>query len=228
MGLNDIEIANALQTFYYFESLTLDQLKAISSIVQTHQYDAGESVFSEGQKALSFYLVLSGQVQVYKISKEGKEIVLHLVGPGESFAEFPFFTEMETYPANAICLQPSLILAINGATFREVARQNPDIMFRITAQLAKRLKEFNEFIEDLSLRNVDSRVAKYLLSISENSPEKAVVRVHKKTLAAIVGTVPETLSRCFKRMSGDHLIEVHEHHIKILDRSALKTMASID
>jgi len=228
MNFTHIDIASTLQKFYYFASLTSEQLKALSAIAKTRHYDAGESIFLEGQMAKSLYLVISGQVQVYKISKEGKEIVLHLVEAGESFAEFPFFAAMESYPANAICLQPSLILAIDGTGFREVAQQNPDIMFHITARFAERLREFNELIEDLSLRSVDSRVAKYLLSISENSPEKAIIRVHKKTLAAILGTIPETLSRCFKRMVDDNLIEVHEHQIKILNRSALKALADID
>lgn len=214
-----------IKRLFYFRQLTEEQLAALASFSSIHRFDEGELIFQEGAEATGFYIVLSGKIQIYKISREGKEMILHLFGPGEMFAEVPIFSGIPKYPANSLCMAPSEVLYIQGEPFRKLVMEHPDIALSILMVFAKRLHEFSEIIEDLSLRTVDSRLAKYLLSVSENSPDKAVIQIHKKTLASILGTIPETLSRTFKKLSNDQLIQVNGNKIHLLNREKLETLA---
>ncbi|MCA9840532.1 MAG: Crp/Fnr family transcriptional regulator [Cyanobacteria bacterium HKST-UBA03] len=218
-------IRDTLKHLFHFRLLEDDQLDALAIISSRRTYQAGELIFSQGEEATAFYIVLSGKVQIYKISTEGKEMILHLFGVGEAFAEVPIFSGIPKYPANSLCMENSEILVIQGDGFRALVRQYPDIALNILSELARRLHEFSDLIEDLSLRTVDSRLARYLLSVSENSQDKAVSYIQKKTLAAILGTVPETLSRAFKKLSEKGIIEVEGNHIHLLDRDTLDKMA---
>jgi len=221
-------IESSLKRLFHFRLLSPDQLEALAGISSRHHYEAGEMIFGEGETAKAFYIVLSGRVQIYKISPEGKEMILHLFGPGDMFAEVPIFSGIPKYPANALCMDASEILSVQGDGFKQLVEKHPNIALSMISVFAKRLHEFSELIEDLSLRTVDSRLAKYLLSVSENSPEKAVIMIHKKTLAAILGTIPETLSRTFKKLSKDGLVEVKNNRISILDRKSLTKLANTD
>ncbi len=218
-------IQDLLKRQLYFRLLTPEQLEQLARVSSAHQYESGEMIFGEGEEATSFYIVLEGQVQIYKISREGKEMILHLFGPGEIFAEVPIFSGIPRYPANALCTQPTKILAIQGSGFQQLVKMHPDIALNMLSVFAQRLHKFSGLIEDLSLRSVDSRLAKYLLSVSENSPDKAVIKIQKKTLAAILGTIPETLSRSFKKLSGEGLIKVEGSRVHVLDRKHLSQIA---
>jgi CRP/FNR family transcriptional regulator len=205
--------------------LSDEQLEALSAIASVQCFDEGELIFTEGTEATSFFIVLSGKVQIYKISREGKEVILHLFGPGEMFAEVPIFSGIPKYPANVLCLEKTEVLCIQGEGFRQLVARYPEMGMNILVVFAKRLHEFNGLIEDLALRTVDSRLSKYLLSVSENSPDKAVIRIHKKTLASILGTIPETLSRTFKKLSNDGLIRMEGNKVHLLNRKGLAGLA---
>lgn len=221
-------VRDTLKRLFHFRLLKDEQLDDLAAIASIHKYQSGELIFSQGEEATTFFIVLGGKVQIYKISREGKEMILHLFGPGDIFAEVPIFSGIPHYPANSLCTEDTEVLAIQGVPFQALVRQYPDIGLSLLSVLAQRLHKFSEIIEDLSLRTVDSRLAKYLLSVSENSPDKAVIYIHKKTLAAILGTIPETLSRTFKKLADQHWIRVDENRIHLLNREQLAELAGID
>lgn len=214
-----------IKRIFYFRLLNEEQLQAMAAISSVQSFSEGELIFPEGMEATSFFVVLSGKVQIYKISREGKEMILHLFGAGEIFAEVPIFSGIPKYPANALCLEKTEVLSIQGEGFRQLVARYPEIGMNILTVFAKRLHQFNGLIEDLALRSVDSRLAKYLLSLSENSPDKAVIRIHKKTLASILGTIPETLSRSFKKLSNEGLIRMEGNKVHLLNRKGLAGLA---
>lgn len=228
MFLTGHSIRDTLKRLFYFRLLSDEQLDALASFSAIYQFEAGELIFSQGEEATSFYILLGGKVQIYKLSREGKEMILHLFGPGDIFAEVPIFSGIPNYPANSLCMEACSVLSIQGKGFQALIKQYPDLALNMLSVLAQRLHKFSEIIEDLALRTVDSRLAKYLLSVSENSPDKAVIYIHKKTLAAILGTIPETLSRTFKKLAENGLIQVEDNRIHLLNRDALAVMAGID
>jgi CRP-like cAMP-binding protein len=221
-------VKDTLKRLFHFRLLKDEQLDDLAAIATIQNYQAGELIFSQGETATAFFIILGGKVQIYKISREGKEMILHLFGPGDIFAEVPVFSGIPKYPANSLCIEDTEVLAIQGEAFQTLVRQYPDLALSLLSVFAQRLHKFSEIIEDLSLRTVDSRLAKYLLSVSENSPDKAMIYIHKKTLASILGTIPETLSRTFKKLSDRGLIQVEENRIHLLDREQLAITAGVD
>lgn len=221
-------IRETLKQLFHFRLMNDEQLDSIAKISRVYQYQSGELIFSQGEEAATFFIILEGQVQIYKISREGKEMILHLFGPGDMFAEMPIFSGLPKYPANSLCTENTEVVGIQGAAFRLLVEKYPDLAFSLLTVFAQRLHKFSEIIEDLSLRTVDSRVAKYLLSVSENSPDQAMIYIHKKTLASILGTIPETLSRTFKKLSENGVIQVEENRIHLLQREQLAQIAGVD
>ncbi len=101
--------------------------------------------------------------------------------------------------------------------------KNPSIALNMLAVLSRRLRQFATQIENLSLKEVPARLAGYLLYIAEEQENEGVVKlpVSKGQLASLLGTIPETLSRIFARMSDEGLIQVEGRSITILDRQGL-------
>lgn len=218
----------ALQRAFCFRGIETPLLETLANISHIKTYPAGEILFMDGDPAQYFYIVLSGQIKIYKLSAEGKEMILHLFGPQSVFAEVPVFGGMKKYPAHASAMAESEVLAIEGEAFQQLAASQPALLLKMLPVFAERLREFNGLIEDLSLRSVDSRLAKYLLSLEEQSTEKAILHIHKKTLAAILGTVPESLSRSFKKLTEQGIVLVRGQEVTLLNRTALLEMANVE
>ena len=152
----------------------------------------------------------------------GKEHILHIFGPGEPVGEVPVFSK-QPFPANAEALVKSSTLFFPRKDFVALIENNPSIALNMLAVLSRRLRQFATQIENLSLKEVPARLAGYLLYIAKEQKNEGVVElpVSKGQLASLLGTIPETLSRIFARMSDEGLIQVDGRSITILDRQGL-------
>jgi CRP/FNR family transcriptional regulator len=171
--------------------------------------------------------VATGLVKIFKVSPGGKEQILHIFGPGEPFGEVPVFTGSH-FPASAEAIAESRILFFPRTAFVNLIAANPSLALNMLAVLSIRLRQFTTQIEDLSLKEVPARLAAYLLYLAGENNQKGVVRlaISKAHLASLLGTIPETLSRIFSKMSSQGLIDVKGRHIRILDPNALSTLAT--
>ncbi|MDM8539710.1 Crp/Fnr family transcriptional regulator [Desulfococcaceae bacterium HSG9] len=208
-----------------FKGLPENQLKEIQRITVSRSYNKGEAIFFEGDECNGFYIIAQGQVKVFKLSFEGKEHILHILGPGEPFGEVPVFSG-RPFPANSQSLVKSRLLFLPRAAFIKLITANPSLSLNMFAILSMRLREFTVQIENLSLKEVPGRVASYLLYQSDEQGHHDFVdlRISKKQLASMLGATPETLSRMFAKMSDQGLIEVQGRLIRILDRQRLTTI----
>lgn len=209
-----------------FEGLPEGQLPIIARIVGRRTYRRDEIIFLEGDEGNGFYIVEAGQVKIYKISSEGKEQILHLFGPGESFGEVSVFTG-QGFPANAKANMTSTCLFIPRSDFIEIIRQDPTLALNMLGVMSLRLRKFAGLIEDLSFKEVPGRLAAYLLFLSDRSPDPdhLELEVSKGQLAALLGTIPETLSRILTRMNRLGLLKSEGSRIRILNQSVLQNIA---
>jgi len=208
-----------------FRGLPENQLKEIKRITVQRQYNKGETIFFEGDEGNGFYIIAQGQVKVFKLSFDGKEHILHILGPGEPFGEVPVFSG-RPFPANAMALVKSRLLFLPRNAFIKLITANPSLSLNMFAILSMRLREFTVQIENLSLKEVPERVASYLIYQAEEQGHYEFVdlNISKKQLASMLGATPETLSRMFAKMSEQGLIEVEGRRIRILDRQRLSTV----
>jgi len=209
-----------------FGGLSRNHLEMLAGIAVPRTSPAGTRIFSEGDEGRGFYAVLAGRVKVFKLSPEGKEQILHLLGPGEIFGEVAVFTG-QGYPAHAAAERTCSLLFFSREAFVGLIREDASLALGMLAILSLRLRRFTRMVEDLSLKEVPGRLAAYLISrhrsVTANSIE---LDVSKAQLAALLGTIPETLSRILSRMGRQGLIRTQGSRIEILDRERLETIAS--
>jgi CRP/FNR family transcriptional regulator, dissimilatory nitrate respiration regulator len=209
-----------------FEGLPPEQIEDLAMIVTDQVFRKGESIFSEGEEANGFYVVITGRVKIFKLSSDGKEQILHFFGPGEPFGEVPVFTGQH-FPANATAMEESRGFFFPRKSFVDLIKRNPSLALNMLAVLSKRLRRFAALIDDLSLKEVPGRLAAYLLYLSDQNKGAKVLElaVTKAQLASLLGTIPETLSRILGKLSSQGLIETDGRRIRILDREALRDLA---
>ena len=209
-----------------FSGLSEMQLKAIGQIAIERLCGRGESIFAEGDAGSGFFVVAEGQVKIYKLSPDGKEQTLHIVNAGEPFGEVAVFAG-RSFPANAQALKDSRLLFFPRQTFVELITRNPALALSMLAVLSMRLRHFTVQVENLSLKEVPGRLASYLIVLMNEQNNQTHIRlpISKGQLASLLGTIPETLSRIFAKMSDQGLIEVEGREIRLLDLDGLEDVS---
>ena len=209
-----------------FGGLSGEQLAKIKRIAVTKSYDRGQPIFWEGDQGNGFYIVVNGKVKVYKVSPEGKEQILHIYGPGQPFGEVPVFTG-DQFPASAQAVVKSRLLYFPRQGFVDLISSNPSLAMNMLAVLSMRLRQFTLQVENLSLKEVPGRLATYLIYLSQEQEGATAVNLplSKGQLASLLGTIPETLSRIFNKMSAQGLIEVQGSQIHLLQLAGLEELA---
>jgi CRP/FNR family transcriptional regulator, dissimilatory nitrate respiration regulator len=223
-----MDITKQVSAIPLFQGLAIDHYRQLSSIVVDKLYRRSQTIFSEGDDGDGFYVVASGRVKVFKLSHEGKEQILHILGAGEPFGEVPVFAG-EHFPAHAEAMEEARVFFFPRTAFVELIKKNPSLALNMLAMLSRRLRRFSALIEDLSLKEVPGRLSAYLLYLSEakNKSDNLTLDISKAQLASLLGTIPETLSRILARMSSEELIQSDgQRSIKILDRAGLEELAS--
>jgi CRP-like cAMP-binding protein len=209
-----------------FQGLSAAYHDELAMIVVDQEFQRGGLIFSEGDAGNGFYVIIDGKVKIFKLSFDGKEQILHILGPGEPFAEVAVFTG-STYPANAIALEKSGLFFFPRKAFVELIATQPALAMNMLATLSLRLKQFAHMIEALSLKEVPGRLAAYILVDSKQDSTEQTIKltVSKTQLASLLGTIPETLSRILAKMNKQGLIETEGSTITILDREGLTALA---
>ncbi len=215
-----------LKKIPFFSDMPEDDLEKIKSIVIDKKYSKRAHVFSEGQEADGFYFVNSGKVKIFKLSPEGKEHVLHICGAGEMFAEAAMFSG-KAYPAYAETIAESSLLFIQKKKFLELIKNDPEISIKMLGALSTKLRKFAATIEDLSLKEVSARLARYLIELADkNKSNKFKLDMKKTDLALKLGTVSETLSRTLKKLKDKGVIDSDKNQITALDMESLNEIAN--
>ncbi|MDV2496570.1 MAG: Crp/Fnr family transcriptional regulator [bacterium] len=214
-----------------FASLEPPDLEHLTAIAVSRSLAAGEHLFFDGDSSEGFFAVESGRIKIYKMAADGREQVLHLVGPGQTFALASLFGE-GAYLANAEAVQPSRLWLIPKEPFLELVRAEPELALKLLAYLAGWMKRLLSLVETLSLKNVEARLAEYLLARAQEAgdmtDEGLVITfdVEKKMVASRIGTISETFSRTLKKLKDRGLIREENSRIIIIDIGSLQKMAA--
>jgi CRP-like cAMP-binding protein len=206
-----------------FSGRSEEELDKVAAIAVVKSFGRGEAIFFEGDEADGFYMVLDGRVKIFKMSLDGKEQILHIFGPGEPFGEVPVF-HGQPFPANALALVKCSLLFFPRREFVALVTGNPSLALNMLAMLALRLRRFANQIESLALKEVPGRLSSYLVYLAEEQGSRTRVNldIPKGQLASLLGTIPETLSRIFARMTEEGLIRVEGRTIYIDDFEGLQ------
>lgn len=210
-----------------FGGLPEEHITEIEKIAVGKHFHKGDIIFYDGDEGVGFYLVAAGSVNVYKLSPEGKEQILHIVRAGEAIGAVPVFSG-KSYPANARAISATQLLFFNRKNFMQLLTHKPSLTMNLLALLAARLREFTVQVENLSLKEIPGRLASYLLYLSQEQGNRDSVKLNisKAQLASLLGTGPESLSRVLGSMKTGKLIREESSRIRLLNRALLEELAA--
>lgn len=220
----------ALRRAALFKGLKDQTLAEIAARAVPRRFDKGELVFIAGEEATGLYVVVEGSVRAFRVSVDGREQVIHVERPGGTVGEVPVFDD-STYPSTVAAEEETTTLFLAKDDVRQLCLRHPEITFSALKVLASRLRRCAELVEALSLKDVDQRVARFLLLEAQRrgtKTERGVLINLKQTnqqIAARVGSVREVVSRAFSRLQHDRLIIVKDRKLTIPDLSALAAFA---
>ena len=219
-----------LRRIYLFSGLPEADLEPLARMSVRKNFSRGATIFWEGKEAQGFYILITGQIKLIKSSPDGKEYIIRLVGTGETFAEAAVFGEIP-YPVTAMTLEDCQTLYFPKAPFLSHLAATPALARNMLATLSRLMFHLTQQLEDLSLKEVSARLARYILERCENTHGtiarglRCELPTTKTQLAAYLGTISETLSRTLSRFKSLGLIEVDKGKITIIDPVALQKMA---
>ena len=215
-----------LKRLRLFQGLEDETLALLASEARMRQCAQGELIFQQGGPAESFFVLVQGAVKLFRSTAEGREQTLYLVEQGEPFCLCTMFFQ-QSVPVNAQAIIPSLVLAFPGRFLERHARQRPQLLFNILHVLNERLMGSMQMIEDLALRDIQQRMASFLLHSlhRDGASDRVTLSVPRQEVAKILGTTPETISRVLARMVQDGIVAAKGRQIGILDIESLRSLA---
>jgi CRP-like cAMP-binding protein len=219
-------LADILGSTPYFHGLSESGISLIRRYVYEKKVGRGELILSEGDIADVLYLVGEGVVKVFKTSADGKEQILRIIRPGDSFNDVPVLNGGISL-VSAAAMSPVTLYAINKSDLEKVMRDHPQIALNIIKVLSQRVEELISLVEDLSFRHVNGRVAKVLLEYASDKTGDRP-RLTQQEMAAMIGTAREMVGRSLKSLEGAGVIRMERNKIVITDRKALREAAGID
>jgi CRP/FNR family transcriptional regulator len=217
----------------FFQGLSPENIEALAKIAIAQTYQKNEVIFWQGDEGRGFFLILVGRVKVFKLSPEGKEQILHIFGAGEQFAEVPAF-DGQCFPASAAAIEPTELLFFPRSAFISLIEKYPSLGMQMLAIFSRKLRHFTKIIENLSFKEVPGRLASYLLYLNNLQrdnpalnlqPNQVKLDITKGQLAALLATIPETLSRVFAKLSQEGLIEIDGAVINLVNFPELKRLS---
>ncbi|MFC1990551.1 Crp/Fnr family transcriptional regulator [Chloroflexota bacterium] len=209
----------------YFSGLNDVDLSSISKFLFEKVVDRGEIIFFEGEPVGVLYFVGSGVVKIFKTSSDGKEQILRLVRPGESFNDVPVFSSGSNL-VSAEAMGRVIFYGIKKSDVEKILRSYPQISLNIIRVLSRRVEYLVSLVEDLSFRNVTGRVAKVLLEYAGDGTSQNP-RLTQQEMAAIAGTAREMVGRSLKSLDEEGTIRLDRHRIVITNRKALQEIAGV-
>jgi CRP/FNR family transcriptional regulator len=215
---------NTLRSCQLFIGLPKEDVERIASMAIPKHLEKGDYLFRAGDPSQGFYVMQKGAINVHRVSAAGKEQVIHVFRPVDSFAEAALATP-GGYPADARAIASSIVLLIPKADFVDLLRKRPELALRMLGSMSQHLRVVVGLVDDLTLKNIETRLANWILKRCGKplSAEPQTIQLDrtKRVLASEMGTTSETLSRTLAKFRDQKLIKVTGNTITVTQPLAL-------
>ena len=212
--------ADVLRRISLFADLSDDTLRRVASVAYVRTYEPGETIIVEDDPCHAAYFIGEGQVRVYLLSPGGREQVLTVLGPGQGFNTVPPFRTCRTNHATVQALTSVTLYVIACEDFRRLVGDCGQVALAILRDFADRLEHLTSLVEDLSLRTVRGRLARFLLEHAVAG--QVVQRWTQEEMAAHLGTVRDSVGRTLRAFADAGLLRLERQRIVLLDRQGLE------
>ncbi|MBN1977103.1 MAG: Crp/Fnr family transcriptional regulator [Anaerolineae bacterium] len=217
--------AKVLRRIPLLAGISDSALARVADVALARTYEPGEAVIFEGDPCLAAYFIAKGQVRVYRLSPGGREQVLARLGPGQAFNTVPPFHPEGVNHATVEALTAVTVYAVSSDDLRRLVSQSPELALALLQDFADRLDHLTNLVEDLSLRTVRGRLARFLL---EHADAGGVAQCWTQDgIAAHLGTVRDMVGRTLRAFVDAGLVRMDRQCIVLLDREGLEAETHI-
>ncbi len=220
-------IIDDLRSCYLLQRLSEEQIQRLSQRAFRVHLSEGQILFNQGEPADRFFLMLRGLIKLYRLSPNGNEKIIEIIGPGNTFAEAMMFLERPGYPVCATALTTSELVSIDARDFRQLLSDSVGTCFILLGDMSQRLRGLIRQIDDLTLHTATNRVAAYLLTKSREEGMEFNLDIRKGVLASRLSVKPETFSRIIKQLNERGIVRVDGFRVCVLKLDALEALAEI-
>jgi CRP-like cAMP-binding protein len=219
----DSTLVDTLRRLLRFDTADAPGCEALAQRAVHRQFGPDQMLLVEGDPSGGLWIIERGRVKVFKLSPDGREHILHLFGPGDSFNEIPAL-DGGPNPANAATVSVVTAWVIPSEAVVEVIEKKPALAMRVVRVLGERVRMLVGQIEGLALRSVTGRLARFLLDRVEQ-PAFGGPEVTRAMIAAHLATTPETVSRALRTLEEAGAIRFDRHRIVIVNSGILSAIA---
>lgn len=190
----------------FLQSLSPEDLEDIISSSHLRNCAKGRDLFSMGQRATHFFSIQEGWIKLYRTSNNGEEIIIHIFGPGESFAEAAVFSDHQTYPVHARAIENAVLIEIPRSIFIHKIETDSRFAINILGAIAARQHLLVQQLEHLMIRSAPQRVGAFLLRFCQKVKDSDTTWVvnlpyEKSIISLRLNIKPETFSRAVTKLS---------------------------
>jgi CRP-like cAMP-binding protein len=210
--------AATIQKTALFQGVPPDVIEELASHCHQKTYTKGQQLFEAGDKANAFFVILSGWVKLFRVSREGEETIINVFGPGESFAEAAVFRDQRSYPVNAQAVSNVELIEIPRSFFIQKIEGDSQFALRILASISSRQHYLVGQLEQVTTRTAPQRIGAFLLRFCKKKDGQNGVMIvdlpyDKSLISTRLNIKPETFSRALAKLEpydvtsgGRHII----------------------
>ncbi len=208
-----------------FSDLSAAELARFADVTREREYPKNSVILFEDDPGDALYVVSGGQVKVVLIGEDGREVILSVLNDGDFFGEMSLIDD-EPRSAHVIAMRDSRLLVLRRDDFQQQIQQHPSIALKVLKVMVQRLRRADAKIGGLVLLDVNGRVAKLLLDLADESGGPRITRkLTHHTIAQMIGSSRETVSRAMRELVERGLIDVTRREITVRDREGLSALA---
>jgi CRP/FNR family cyclic AMP-dependent transcriptional regulator len=207
-----------------FQDLSPREMQELNRIITMSTVPRGRVFYRPEEPGEVLFILKEGRVQLYRISPEGKKLVITTLGPHTLFGEMALLgTKMHNTFAEAI--DDCLICVMSRTDLERLILSKPQVALRILEVTGKRLREAEERLENMAFKGIPARLASLLLRLAEEQGNNEISGLTHQDLAESVGTYRETATQVLNDLKAQGLIEIGRKRIKVLDTPRLMEIA---
>ncbi|HXH50921.1 MAG TPA: Crp/Fnr family transcriptional regulator [Terriglobia bacterium] len=225
--MTSLDAIATLRRVPFFAVLGEEELRRLAAHCVVRYLNKDELLFAEGDPCEGMYVVKSGAIKVFKMADNGREQVLVIERAGSTVGELPVF-DGGNLPASAAALEDSSLLFLPKREFLSLCRQNSEVAFAVIRSLAWRFRYMTSLVEELSLKEVSHRLARFLrdralgVGVRTRRGIEFPLEETNQQIAAEIGTVRDLVSRNLRRLVDRKIIKMERRKVIVLNMADLE------
>jgi CRP-like cAMP-binding protein len=213
-----------LQMVDIFQDLTEEEIEEIDRAITMSTCRRGRIFYMPEDTSEVLFLLKEGRVQLYRISPDGKKLVIGTVGPGAIFGEMALIGQ-GMHNTFAEATEECVLLVMSREDVEHLLVTKPKVALRIFEELGSRLKETESRLEEIAFKGIPARLASFLLQLADEQGDDTITGLTHQDLGEQIGTYRETTTQTLNIFKADGLIDIGRKRITILDREGLERVA---